>query len=162
MARYAEGTTVSVEKSQAEIQALIRRYGARRFASGYDEDSGTAVIQFEIHGLRVMFRLQLPDSTDDQFRLDGRGRARTQAAWESAYEQECRRMWRSLVMVIKAKLESVESGIETFEEAFLPQIVVPGSGGQTFGQMAVPQIAESYRTGDLPPLLGLPSGKPVA
>jgi len=162
MARYAENTTVSIEKSQAEIQALIRRYGAKRFASAFDEDSGLSIIQFEVESLRILFRLQLPNITDDRFQRDGRGYTRTQAAIEKSHEQECRRLWRSLVMVIKAKLESVESGIESFEEAFLAQVIVPGSGGQTFGQIAVPQIAESYRTNTLPPMLGLSSGGTVA
>ena len=54
-------------------------------------------------------------------------------------------------MVIKAKLESVESGIETFEQAFLANVVLPG--GTTVGDYMTPQIAESYRTGQMPPML---------
>lgn len=152
MAKYAENTTVTVERSQAEIQGLIQRYGARKYASGYDEDTRLAVIQFEMTGRRVMFRLHLPDIDDDRFALDGRGRERSQTAWANAYDQECRRLWRSLLLVIKAKLESVESGVESFEEAFLPQIVIPGTG-QTYGQFAVPQIAAVYEHGELPPML---------
>ena len=160
MARYAETTTVAVERSQAEIQKLIQRYGARKCVSGFDEDARMAAIQFEMHDRRVAFRLKLPDINEDRFAYDGRGRERSQSAWDSAYDQECRRLWRSLLLVIKAKLESVESGVESFEEAFLPQIIVPGTGGQTYGEFAVPQIAESYRTGQLPALLpGLPDGR---
>jgi hypothetical protein len=152
MARYAENTTVTIERSQAEIQGLIQRYGARKFASGYDDDARLAVIQFEMTGRRVMFRLHLPDIDEDRFALDGRGRARSQTAWANAYDQECRRLWRSLLLVIKAKLESVESGVETFDEAFLPQIVIPGTG-QTYSEYSLPQIAAVYERGELPPML---------
>jgi len=151
MARYAEGTTVSIESSQAEIARLIIRYGARKYASGFDEDARLAVIQFEAHDRRVQFRLHMPDPRDGQFRFTERGRARTDVQVQSAYQAECRRLWRSLVMVIKAKLESVESGIETFEQAFMANVVLPG--GMTVGEYMSPQIAESYRTGQMPPML---------
>lgn len=151
MARYAEGTTVSIESSQAEIARLITRYGARRFASGWDDDAGLAIIQFEMHDRRVLFRLTMPVPAAREFTHDGRGRARTQIQRQNAYQAECRRLWRSLVMVIKAKLESVEAGIEAFEDAFLANIVLPN--GTTVGEWIEPQIAESYRTGQMPPML---------
>lgn len=151
MARYAEGTTVSIESSQAEVARLVTRYGARKYASGVGEDRGLAVIQFEAHDRRVQFRLHLPDPASREFTHNGRGHLRTALQRQNAYQAECRRLWRSLVMVIKAKLESVESGIETFEEAFLANVVLPG--GMTVGEYMTPQIAESYRTGQMPPML---------
>ena len=151
MARFAEGTTVPVERSRAEIEALITRYGARKFASGWDDESGLAVIQFEMLDRRIQFRLHLPDPQSRELTHDGRGRQRTAVQRENAYQAECRRLWRSLVLVLKAKLESVESGVETFEQAFLANVVLPG--GMTVGDYLAPQIAESYRTGQLPPML---------
>lgn len=151
MARYAEGTTVPVERSRAEVEALVARYGARKFASGYDDDARLAVVQFEMRDRRVQFRLHLPNPASRDITHDGRGRQRTALQRQNAYEQECRRLWRSLVMVIKAKLESVESGIESFEEAFMANVVLPG--GMTVGDYMTPQIAESYRTGQMPPML---------
>lgn len=152
MTRYAEATTVTVEKSKAELEALIKRYQARKVMTGYDEDQRLAVIQFEMRDRRVMFRLRLPAPGADEFQYDGRGYQRSSAAATKAYEQEERRLWRSLLLVIKAKLESVDSGIESFEEAFLSQLVIPGTGG-TYGDFAVPQIAHVYATGELPAML---------
>lgn len=151
MARYAEGTTVSIESSQAEIARLISRYGARKYASGFDEDAHLAVIQFEAHDRRVQFRLHMPNPSSREFTHNARGQKRTDTQTGNAYQAECRRLWRSLVMVIKAKLESVESGIETFEQAFMANVVLPG--GMTVGEFMSPQIAESYRTGQMPPML---------
>jgi hypothetical protein len=68
-----------------------------------------------------------------------------------AYDQEVRRRWRALGLVIKAKLESVESGIETFESAFMANIVMPD--GKTFGKYAGPAIESAYSTGKVPLLL---------
>ncbi len=67
------------------------------------------------------------------------------AAW---LEQERRRRWRALLLTIKAKLVSVENGIEKFEEAFLAHIVI--AGGQTVGQKALPELAQIYKSGSMP------------
>ena len=66
-------------------------------------------------------------------------------------EQEERRRWRALVMIIKSKLESVETGIVEFEDEFMAQIVLPN--GETMSEHARPMIARAYETGDMPPLL---------
>jgi hypothetical protein len=66
-------------------------------------------------------------------------------------EQAVRQRWRALALVIKAKLEAFESGIETFEQAFLANILLPD--GQTVGQWMVPQVEQAYLTGTMPGLL---------
>ena len=146
---YAETTSVSVEKSEAAIKALLRKQGARSFASG--EEPGRATIVFEMQDRRIAFHLPLPDRNEKRFVFDGRGTRRTADKRDAAWEQACRSRWRGLFLCIKAKLESVESGIESFEEAFLPQIMLPN--GSTVGESARPAIAEAYRTDTMPPLL---------
>lgn len=155
MTKYAEGTSVSEAKSKAEIESMLRRYGAGEFASAWKGD--TAVIAFEAHGRRIRFRLPLPSPKDSKFWKSESGRERSStkggdATALRAWEQECRRRWRALALIIKAKLESVESGIETFEVAFLAHTVVPGTS-ETFGDWAGPRLAEAYETKRMPPLL---------
>jgi hypothetical protein len=154
MARYAEGTEVSVERSKAEIETLVTKYGANSFASAWQ--GNRAAISFDMKGKRLRFELSLPE--ERQFRTSSAGRSRTAAQTQSAHKAEIRRLWRALLLVIKSKLESVESEIETFEEAFLANIVLPGNG-QRFGAWAVPELEKSYRTNEMPPLLPAPSGK---
>lgn len=60
-------------------------------------------------------------------------------------EQAHRQKARALLLVIKAKLESVESGVETFEQAFLPNVVM-ADGATVYERIAAP-IADEYRTG---------------
>lgn len=154
---YAKHTDVPVARSKAEIEQLLQRYGAEKFVSGWE--AAGAVILFEAHARRVKFYLPLPGAdafrTKEFKRPSGRGmytRDVSAAEAERAMDQEHRRRWRALALVIKAKLEAVQSGIAEFEDEFLAHIIVPG--GQTIGEKLRPQIDESYRTGKLPPLLG--------
>jgi hypothetical protein len=65
--------------------------------------------------------------------------------------QATRQRWRALALVIKAKLEVVESGISIFEDEFMANIVLPG--GDTVGDFRRLQIAEAYRIGKAPDVL---------
>lgn len=151
MTVFAKGTDVPVTRSRTEIESMLARYGATKFASGWDRTN--AVIMCEANGRHLRFVLPIPDASDKAFARDGRGSVRTQAHRIKAADAEARRRWRALALVIKAKLEAVSTGITSFEEEFLAHIVVPG--GKTFAEWALPQIAEGYeRAGALPPLLG--------
>lgn len=153
---YAAATSVPVERSRAEIERILTRYGATRFASGWDERG--ALIGFVAKDRRVRFHLPLPSRSEKRFTHQkprspySDPQRRTEQAALAAWEQECRSRWRSLVLSIKAKLEAVESGIETFEEAFLAHVVMPD--GRTVAQSILPAIADSYAQGVTVPLLG--------
>lgn len=150
MARYAENTSVSTEKSRGEIERTLQRYGATGFMYGWQGDR--AAVQFDMHARRIRFELPLPDPKDRAFTQTPNGRrTRTPAQAAEAWEQACRQRWRALSLAIKAKLEAVECGITDFESEFLAHIVLPG--GQTVGRWMLPQIAETYQTGRMPPLL---------
>lgn len=150
MRRFAENTEVSSDKSRVEIERTLTRYGAGRFLYGWDADQ--AVIGFTMQDRQVKFLLPLPDRSDHQFtHTPGRGSVRSVAKAEAAYEQAVRQRWRALALVIKAKLEAVESGITEFEDEFMAHIVLPD--GQTVGQFMRPQIANAYEHGEPPKLL---------
>lgn len=53
-----------------------------------------------------------------------------------AREQEARRIWRVLAWNLKARLEAVEEGVETFEEAFLAHLLDETTGETVFEQLA--------------------------
>lgn len=153
MTKFAEGTSVPVEKSRAEIEKMITRYGATQtvFMNAPDR----SVILFECKGRRIMFTLPLPSREDKKFQRDGRGSMRSPQKRQEAWEQACRERWRALALVIKAKLEAVESGITEFEDEFLSHIVMPD--GQTVGTHLRPRITAIYETGKMLPLLPPPS-----
>lgn len=154
MSRYAAETQVSVEKSKAEIDAILRRYGATGFIQGWDQTQ--AVIGFMMNGKQVKFILPLPSQTAKEFTHSSRGMRSAGVAY-GFWEQACRQRWRALALVIKAKLEAVAAGITVFEDEFLAHIVLPD--GRTVGQLLKPQIERAYSDGNMPPLLPNYSGE---
>jgi hypothetical protein len=154
MSRYAEGTSVSVEKSRAEIETTLTRYGATAFA--YAWEGSRAVVQFQARERRIRFDLPLPERNDERFRLTAHKNSwarkeRSPEAARAAWEQACRQSWRALALVIKAKLEAVEAGITEFENEFLANIVLPD--GKTVAQHVRPEVAIAYQSGKMQAML---------
>lgn len=147
MSEYASATKVAPEKSRAEIEKTLSRYGAKQYGYAQDAERGVASISFNAHGRYVRFVLNLPLQNSREFTRTSRG-SRAPAAARTAWEQACRQKWRALALCVKAKLETVRSGISTFETEFLANIVLPN--GDTVGQLMQPQIAEAYETGGMP------------
>lgn len=146
---YADKTSVSAEKSRAEIERTLQRYGADQFMYGWD--STRAIIGFRMTGKQVKFLLPMPDRGADEFQFTPTGKARAEDAAFKEWEQACRQRWRALSLVIKAKLEAVESGITVFEDEFMAHLVLPD--GRTVSEFMVPQLAAAYESGSMPKLL---------
>lgn len=146
---FAENTSVSVEKSKAEIEKILSRYGATKFM--YATEETRSVVAFIANGKHVRFLLPLPDSNAEEFRYTPTGRTRKSNTVNEKYEQEIRRRWRALALSIKGKLEAVESGIMSFEEEFFAHIVLPN--GKTVSEEALPMIETAYQNGRMPKLL---------
>jgi len=153
---YARGTVVAPEKSRADIERAIRSIGATSFVQGYDADR--AAIEFAAKGRRLRFAIKMIDRNRPPHEIthDKHGRLRSRSQVDALIDAEERRLWRALLLVIKAKIESVESGIETFDQAFLANIIVPGPDGvTTVGEYVSPALASAYERGArMPPLLG--------
>lgn len=152
---YAQKTSVSVMKSIEEIRSLIQRNGGSQFA--LKEDGTRSAVCFRLKDRFVMFELELPPREKFYWKTDRYKRkvAETNAnTVQKNWEQACRSHWRALALTVKSKFVSIELGVETFEEAFLAHVLVPGvAGNQKFSKLAVKYIAESY-SGTGQPLLG--------
>lgn len=131
MSRFASKTRVPVDQTRNEIERTLIKYGANKFAYFSEEDR--AIIVFEAEDRRLRFDLPVPQGQSDKI------------------AQQRRQRWRALLLAIKSKLESVESGIETFEEAFLAHVVMPD--GITVGQHAKLGIESAYKGEPMQPLL---------
>lgn len=138
---YAENTKVPIDRSQGEIRKILSKHGATAFA--FAENESKALLQFEIANRRIKFMLPMPQKYSKN----------ASAASIKTYEQLCRARWRCLVLVIKAKMECVESGITTLEQEFMAHIVLPN--GSTVGDVVLPEIAASYQDREMPLLLGM-------
>lgn len=126
-ARFAARTRVPVDKSKVEIERLVVKYGAKGYVSGWQ--GTTARIEFLIANRHIRISVAVPSS-----------------------EQAARQRWRALLLVIKAKLESVAAGIATFDEAFAADIVMPD--GRTVWESIREPIKLAYEKREPVALLG--------
>jgi len=131
--RFAEDTKVPIAQSITEIQKTVARYGGEQFVYGVGEDK--IVVGFTKEERQVRFQVE-----------------------QGKDAQNNRRLARALLLVLKAKLESVASGVSVFEQEFLGNIVMPD--GQLVGQHVRPKIAAAYANGTMQPLLPDYSGAP--
>jgi hypothetical protein len=162
MRSYAEGTSVPVEKSKAELDGLLSRYGAAQRYIGANDATGEAQIGFTLKGRQYVLRLPLPKLADFATKpapsraVDQRPRARASEEQHAAWEQACRERWRAFTLLVKAKLEATQILGSTVEREFLADLVLPD--GDTIGRAIAPKIAEAYQSGRMPPLFG-PGGE---
>lgn len=146
--RYAAKTEVPADRSRAEIERALVRYGATGFMYAWEGES--AAIGFKISGRSIRIILPMPTLADYQLTEETR-RRRSSEAQQRAYDQAVRQRWRALVLIVKAKLEAIAAGISTIEREFMADVVMPNN--QTVGQWLAPQIEAVYQRGTMPPLL---------
>lgn len=139
---YAEKTEVAFEKSIAEIIGLIKRHKATQIGQFEGEDD--FAIQFNLAERLIRFRLPLPALSEMPTRNGNNVTLTASQRWDRLAQAKRSRA-RALLLVIKAKLESVESGIETTEQAFLANVVM-ADGFTVYERIAQP-IALEYQTG---------------
>jgi len=143
--RYAQDTTVSVGRSRAEVDDLLRAWGCERI--GWADDYRVGRVELHFQWLRddqtylARFVLQLPDET--QLRAvarDGRNGAFSPAKFERLRQGAGRHEHRVLLLWLKAALNAVEAGIIDPAVIFLPFLV--GRDGRTFGDVAIARLPE--------------------
>lgn len=144
---YADNTSVSVDRSRAEIENILKKHGAASFMYAWKDDK--AIIAFNAGNRNIRFAVPLPKK--EEFKATPTGRRRKQSRVEDTFEAETRRKWRALALLVKAKLVGVQDGIAAFEQEFMPYMVLPN--GRTVAEEALPMIEEVYSSGKMIPLL---------
>ena len=153
--RFAEGTTVSVEKTRAELETLVTRHGATGFVYGWDD--GVWTVAWRMQGRHIRYRVVTPSESDHDIQQTPGGRYRQARDRKPAIDQEVRRRWRALLLIVKAKLELIASGDADLETEFLAQTMLPN--GSTVGEWMAPQLEDVYSTGQMPALV--PGARPA-
>lgn len=162
--RFAEGTSVSAEKSRIEIEQLLAKHGATQRSFATDDDTGRTVLTFRLSGRMARISmavdvsaLPIPNKRDwDQKPQCPKGwdqwTGAEQREWVNAKrDQMNRELMRRLLLVLKAKLELIQDGVTTFEREFLADILLPN--GETMHEAIRGRLAEAYDTGSMPQLL---------
>jgi hypothetical protein len=151
---YAKGTSVSVERSKAELDTLLGKHGAAQRAIMHDEPAGFAAVVFVLRGRK--YKIEVPMPTPAAVTPKAAAEPRGWSGWDEArraqwvrlqWEQACRERWRGLVLLVKAKLEIVRMGVSTFEREFLADLMLPDghTAHQTIGAYMERLIADGYQ-----------------
>ncbi len=149
MSLFAATTSVPIERTVADLQRLLRRYGAGRIGQIWEGDGCAAQIAFEMNNRRCRFTVTTPDIKDFKYTPSGRYRDNDQQ--KKAWEQAKRQRWRALLLLIQAKLEAIESGEATFDNEFLAYTLLPS--GQTVGEWSKTQLQIAYEGNQMPRLM---------
>jgi hypothetical protein len=121
MRRYAEGTTVEVRSSQAEITGILMKHGVIRQAWASEPEGD--MLQFELAGHQYRIRIERPttESLHAQWIADGKPPTTTKyLPSESQVNAEWRRRWRANVLLLKAKLEFAEGDDNAVVRELMP------------------------------------------
>jgi hypothetical protein len=132
MATFAENTSVPVVRSRIELEKLLTDRGAKRIGMANADEF--AAVQFDYSNLRIRIKLPLPLRDDKAFTQKNSWRERSNTAAQNLWEQAMRARWRALLLSVKAKLVSVEAGVETAEQAFFASVVT--ASGKTIFEIA--------------------------
>lgn len=101
---YAKGTKVPVGRSRDEIERVLEKVGAD--AIGIMRDSASAKVAFRLNGRHYVISLLNP-------------------AEGPRAEQVQRERWRQLLLLLKAKMVAIATGITTPEAEFLAHAMLP-------------------------------------
>lgn len=136
---FASNTQVSPEKSRVEIEKLLTKMKATQGGVGFDSEKGEAVVQFTINKQHVAFRVSMPKR--EAFNKSKRGYFPTASKVDELWEKAMRQRWRACLMVLKGKFTAVETGVETFEQAFFYHLQLPQGG--TVGEHVMPAYRDA-------------------
>lgn len=142
--RYKD-TTITPAQSLSKIRKLVEDYEASGFA--FAERGQDVMVEFVIAHVRVRFLMAMPSPDEVRYNAAGAKMSAKQAT--QALAKTTRLRWRGLQELIQAKLEAWDLGVLSFEEAFLPHIVI--ESGRT--------IAQALAAGEMIPTVYLPAPK---
>lgn len=144
----AESTVVAPEKSRAEVERLLTRYGAVGFSYAIDIERGEIKVEFVVPNSTEKDAPRVPVRLPVSIRrvydsLYGRPMRYDYQQTPPAYvhnpkgydpkklQQAERVAWRNLVLWIDAALSAATIGVQTITEAFFAHTIVVDDGGRT-------------------------------
>jgi hypothetical protein len=167
---YAQGTTVSAERSRAELETMLGKHGATDRGFRVNDTEGTAAVMFVIDGKKYRIDVPMPQRSFPKIPSEqpkgwvGWDATRREQWVNKQWEQACRERWRGFVLLVKAKLEAVRIGLSSVEREFQADLLL--ANGKTVHQQIAEQIMRpgpsvlmlsgSRKSDDGSPLPGMP------
>lgn len=129
-----ESTKVAVSKSQDDLRKILKAYGADRFSFTESHDHAEVAFVFGVFAVRM--RVPIVPMSETEARAQASKLKMSQvAAVRDRHEVETRRVWRVLYWLTKTRMEAIEAGVETFEQAFLAHLLDEDSDRTVFEAM---------------------------
>lgn len=125
--------STSGERALGEIQKLLRGFGCSKFGSMTDDGAQEIMVQFEFRGQPVSVRASIRGYATAWLKehpYTNRTRATRTDHERKAMEIASTAVYSILRDWIKGQVTAIETGILTFEGAFLGQLLLPS--GKTF------------------------------
>lgn len=149
--RAYDNTATPVSSSQEAIRKILTKYSADgvQFSEEWKGDRRIMVrFLYSVGTIQysVLFKVPIPEV--DQ--LAANGRLRKQTVIDELQARAHRGIWRAVFWAIKSRMEAVEFGIESFQEAFMSHFELPGTD-RTIGDAVLPMLESGKLTRLLPP-----------
>lgn len=143
----------SGERALGEIQKLLRGFGCARFGSMIDDEKREIVVQFEYRGRRVQMTASIQGYAKAWLKEHpynpSRSRCTSKEHERKALDIASVAVYSILRDWIKGQIMAIETGVLSFEGAFLGQIMLPS--GKT--------ILEYVSDGEQPLLVAPETGR---
>jgi hypothetical protein len=127
---YAKGTSVTVGKSMEAIRKILM--GNKATAVGVFESAQAGAIQFYFEGIPFKYVVKYPVIAEKEVCYTKGNQRRTDAQKLKYIENEKRRLWRCLVLFIKAAIEAHNQGISDLKKTLVASMLLPS--GETMYQ----------------------------
>jgi hypothetical protein len=125
---YERATSGS--RAVQDISKILRGFGCSKFGSMIDDDAQELIVQFEFRGRGVLVKASIQGYAAAWLKAHpGRGATSRLRMERKAKEIASTAVYSILRDWIKGQVTAVETGILTFEGAFLGQLLLPS--GQT-------------------------------
>lgn len=118
----------SGERALGEIQKLLRGFGCNKFGSMIDDGDGTVLVQFEYRSRSISVKASIKGYAAAWLKAhpySSRTRATQAEHQRKAMDIASVAVYSILRDWIKGQITAIETGILTFEGAFLGQILLP-------------------------------------
>lgn len=125
-----QNTTVAIEKSQADISKLLRKYGIYEVQHTNQKEKFSLAFRVEIEEVVVPLTI----------RIDIPYNQRNDKEDRYGYKKQ-RILYRTLFFYVKGLLNAWNNGLKTFTEIFMPHLVLPN--GETVEQVLLPQFQKA-------------------
>lgn len=128
-------TTISAERSVAEIQKRLVKFGAQQILTEYNDDGELVAVSFRVPREPAMLTFRLPARVDNIYVMLQRSGSRVSRKHRTR-EHAARVAWRIIKDWIEAQIAIIEAEQVELTEVFLPYLQDEQTGQTLYQRLA--------------------------